>query len=314
MTYTRLRRQQVTRWAKTLIHAKGSTQQLSLLHAIRENDHQAFASFIEASLTAGGGESAYEDGEPPPSLAGLDIQLQPGHMYLMPAADIARLYSHWQHIPYELAADFTLWGAITLTEIREERVRPVWLVVNNRCDEEFARRELDSAIGSGASNPKAVDTLVRRALRWMTGPGTMRGAVELYGNCSLAKAWWCGYFSAQCAEILKSEPDIAQHASPAQVTEALKSVWLELADYLSGKLTVLAEGNVLSGIALWAVKANEESSVAGRNVLTRVDVKNALLELGEMASWRALAVCSPQDICSHMQQSQQATDSEKPGS
>ena len=295
MTYRHLDRDGVDRWIKELKSAKGSGQQVDFLTHVAKDSPADFVRHVESCIGAGRTGSAYEDpsGEVPSLLVG-DQPIFPitaGHMYLMPAENMISLYQHWKEIPYGEAACSTLWGSITLAEIQAGRIQPSWLAVDRNGDEERARTEIDQAIRD--CNKKKIDTLVRRVLRWMMGPGHFRGSVELYGNCALAKAWWCGCLSHMCATHGRAD------GSLDEISKALKEVWLELADYLSGKLTVISEPNVVEGIALWANERLQDGTH-----LPRKHVKQACLRLGVLSSWCALGLKSPGDIQAELQRLQ----------
>ncbi len=289
MAHRRLDRNRVGEWVTRLLKPKGSDAQKELLRHTLEDDSPEFAEFIETGIAGASGRSAYRGDGAVPSLLRPDgkcvITLTPGHMYLMPHKDIVALHQHWGDIPVEDAADSSLWGAITLAEIRAGRISPAWLAVDRVGDVERARGELDRAIRG--SDIRQTDRMVRRVLRWMMAPGHMRGAAELYGNCSLAKAWWCGHLASRCAEDLAgNDPGI----DPDTAALALKEIWLEMADYFAGKLTVIAEQNVLNGIALWAGRhvgapGSEDACPPPRQVVRRV-----MLGLGEVSSWCVLGV------------------------
>ena len=282
--YRHLSGEKLEEWAKDLLNSKGSDKQREFLENVARDEPNEFAEYVEDRI--GNGMSAYKnpDGELPTLLnqSGMPvIEIQPGHMYLMPAKNIQLLYEHWRNIPYGDAVCPTLWGAITLSEIREGRIRPVWLAVDRNGKEDDARTGIEKALKK--ENVKTTDTLVRRCLRWMTAPGVMRGAPELYGNCSLAKAWWCGYFSHLVHAQTKNNPD--------EIAESLQKSWLGLTDYLAGKLTVVGEPSVISGLSLWAQK-----QIRWEYQLQRKHVEKACRALGEISSWCVLGWMSAEEI------------------
>ena len=152
---------------------------------------------------------------------------------------------------------------------------------------------------------RKMDRMVRRVLRWMMGPGHMRGAPELYGNCSLAKAWWCGHLASLIADELGEDNTEDDYSKMLAATEALKNIWLEFADYIAGKLTVVGEQNVLGGITLWAVHyLNNYPAAENRDKIPedlhskipRPTVRKVVTSLGELSSWCVLGVKSPSEI------------------
>ena len=131
MDYKILIREKVGKWVSGLIKTKGSDAQKKLLKEILNCDNKDFVNFVEEKIAGGLGEIPYHQGHVEvPTLAGSDgkpvIELTPGHMYLMPHDAILAIYEHWKDIPYVAAADSSLWGAITLSEIRAGRINPCW--------------------------------------------------------------------------------------------------------------------------------------------------------------------------------------------
>ena len=285
MQYRHLSEDGVDQWVKGLLARKGDARQLDFLEHVVADSSVDFVRYVERSI-AQGYESAYGSEGEVPSL--LDesgrpvIEMTAGHMYLMDGKDIVRLYQHWEDIPYTEAACPTLWGSITLSEINAGRIRPVWLAVDRGSEEARAREEIGNAV-KGGGNAKKIDRLVRRCLRWMMGPGHMRGAAELYSNCSLAKAWWCGHMAQECQK---------QTGAPVEeLADSLKSMWLGLADYFPGKLRVISEPNVIAGIALWGQGQKNGPP-------SRQQAEEVCLELGRLSSWRVLGLMESAAVAS----------------
>lgn len=285
MAHNLLNRDKVDAWVKNMLSKKLDDQEkrTEFLTRVRDGNHEEFVNYVEQEI-ANGNESAYlGNGDVPTLLTKKDslvIQLTAGHMYLMPAEDIAKLYCHWDYISEAEAADMCFWGAVTLSEIRHGRIKPCWLAVDLSCDEDRAVSDLDKAI----KDHSRTDRMVRRVLRWMMGPGHMRGAPELYGNCSLAKAWWCGRFAYTISEIFKEE------VSYEDAAKSLQMGWLGLTDYLAGRLKVIGDLNVLCGIVLWLQQYPENVKVK------RDDVEATIERLGEVSSWRVLGVQTPGQV------------------
>ncbi len=268
-------------WARELRAEKGSNQQKELLQCVKNNDHDEFVKHIETSIVTDENNDPYQSRGEVPSLIDLSgkpiMALTAGHMYLMPARDIVALFYHWKTIPYSEAVCSSFWGAITLAEIKAKRIDPVWLAVPPSSLEQDAILQLDAALAQ--NDPGKIDFQVRRVVRWLAGPGVFRGTAELYTNCSLAKAWWCGFFACECAKILNKDE--------REVTEALQTIWLALADYLTGRLTVIAELNIVSTLVLWALEKKEKK---------RKNTEQIIRNLGEITTWCALGLESPDKI------------------
>ncbi len=282
--YRHLSDERLYRWAKSMIAKKGSEKQREFLAHVADDSPDEFVDYVESCI--GNRASAYKnpDGETPTLLdqSGQPVvSMTAGHMYLMPAKDIQRLHDHWRDIPYGDAVCPTLWGAITLSEIRAGRIHPVWLAVDRKGCEDATRKEIERSLRE--KQDMKIDTLVRRCMRWMTAPGTMRGAPELYGNCSLAKAWWCGHFSRLVHDQTKADLD--------EIVKSLQKSWLGLTDYLAGKLTVIGEPSVIAGFTLWARKRLDQEKQ-----LPRKHVERTCQTLGEISSWCVLGWMSAEEI------------------
>ncbi len=294
MTYRLLDREKVWGWGERLRKGRGSAAQRELLLQAASDDRHVFVDYIEDQIKGQDGGSAYAGEGETPSLLKDDgtsaVKLTAEHMYLMPHEDIVSLYQHWEGIPPEVASDPRLWGAITLSEIRDGRIMPSWLAVDNRMDEDAAKADICK--GAEKGNPKHTDYMVRRVLRLMMGPGNFRGAPELYANCSLAKAWWCGMIASQCAQA--SQDSNGRDFSPE--AEALKLVWLELADYLPARLKVVGEQSILKGLVLWARKAIDKLETGDADPITRAKVRAAIHRLGEISSWCVIGIRTPEEI------------------
>lgn len=298
MPYRHLDRELVGKWTKRLIKDKGSDLQIDFLRHTMTDDFEDFAHYIENDITDGQVANLYRGDEELPTLRGANgrciVDMTPGHMYLMPATDIECLYSHWSNISVVAAADSGHWGAITLAEIKCGLIKPIWLAVDKFGNEDRILEQLDRGIRG--DKPKHTDSMVRRVLRWMMAPGHMRGAAELYSNCSLAKAWWCGHYATICEECLR-ESGIGE-IDRKTILVSLQSIWLGLADYLSGKLTVIGEHSVLGGIALWAAESDVPGATGSK---TRDEIAQAAVGLGQMSSWCILGIRSPAEVAATIQ-------------
>lgn len=307
--YKLLNREGVDAWVRSLIidNEKGSEVQRQLLELTRANDPDTFVSAVESEVQrAINSSSPYCGGEELPCLedgGGKPVfAMTAGHMYLMPSRDIMSIYEHWKDIPIGVAADPQFWGAVTLSEIRNNRILPAWLAVDRRGCEDCAIEQLDRAIANcDEADSKLADRMVRRILRWLMGPGHMRGAPELYGNCSLAKAWWCGYVSFESAKVIHGVDFTIKEA--IYEFQAFKSIWLEFADWLSGRMRVICEPSVLGGIAIWVENSSEDSEKERMVLISRSEVQQVILRLGQISSWRVLGLDSPQDIYAMIKES-----------
>ncbi len=294
MEYRHLNKDGVNRWVSKLLSSKGSIYQEDFLEQVAKNEADKFVAYVEKSIAEKDGKEYDPDGDIPSLLNASGrpvISMTPGHMYLMPAKDILKLYQHWRNIPFAEATCPTFWGAITLEEIRETRIQPVWLAVSQKCDDGYAQKEIDNALKG--KDAKKIDRLVRRCLRWMMGPGHMRGAPEMYGNCSLAKAWWCGHLAHECCE--QEEIDVPIE----KVVEVFKTVWLGMSDYLAGKLTVIGEPSVLAGISLWG-----QSQLSEQSGIPRTSIEEICRGLGRLSSWCVLGLKEPEEINRAIQEMQ----------
>jgi len=286
--YRRLRREQLNKWVKSLLDVKGSTQQLDLLNMTYTCNPKEFVGWIEKEIAQGTCSAYTDSGSESPSMLDADgnriIEMTPGHMYMMPAKDIVSIYQHWRDISFSTATSSAFWGATTLRAIQDEHIEPRWLAVGFRDSGELASGHLDKAIQQGG---KSCDDMVRRILRWMTAPGQMRGTPELYANCSLAKAWWCGHIAADCSRYG------AVSLGHEEAVEALCAIWPEYSTYLAGGLTAAAFPSVYCGLVLWTSRWLAKNENAK---LKNLDVRKILRRIGETSSWCLLGLKSPGSI------------------
>lgn len=293
MSYQRLSRELTGRWVKKLFRSKGSDDQKILLGQVIENSHDNFVTFVENSIAESEATSIYHGDRDLPTLVGANgcciLDMQPGHMYKMPPPDISRLYDHWRDIPVGEAADYNLWGAITLSEIRRGNIKPLWLSIDTTGNEDSALSNLEQCLREGSD--KHIDSMTRRVIRWMMGSGHLRGAPELYSDCSLAMAWWFGHFAQKCEEHLHM--DGIFDVDRDKILSSFHKIWFPIVEYLAGKLTVIGHPNVLAGVALWAVRNNSGDNsypITGKQVL------QVILGLGELSSWCVLGARPPSEV------------------
>lgn len=287
--YKHLNSSGINTWVTELKNDPGGKEQRRLLEEVLANDKNKFPLYMEECISSASDSNpkkAYEaDGKLPPFV--LDgkkiIPFMAGHMYLMPVEDMLALYNKWKDIPYEDAVLPSFWGAVTLSGIREGIIEPAWLAVGRgrmgqkECTDTI-KGNLEFALKS-EENEK-IDRFFRRIIRWTMGPNIFRwNGAELYGNCSLAKAWWCGYLSTECAKIMEKDP--------LTVAEPLRSAWLELADYIAGRLSVISEPRIISSLALQVVEIEKQKT------LTRTETKKIILSLGKLSSCTALGLTDP---------------------
>ena len=280
MIYKHLKRQGINQWVSKLLgyENRGKKPQIELLKKVLGNDNLAFPAYVEKCI-AGKSNSAYasEQGELP-SIIDSDgnrvIEITEGHMYLMPANDALALYDAWEDIPCKSASTSTLWGAITLSEIRKKIIHPIWMHVDHKCDAQKAKEELDTVIRS--SDNHKIDRSVRRVLRWMLAPGHMRGQVEIYSNHCLAKNWWLGHFATKVSRIISS-------LNRGEICNHLCCMWPELGDYLEDHSWLAGlkhDPRFLSQLCLWADITQDGSR--NESIRRRTDTRKAFHSLVEL--------------------------------
>ncbi len=303
------------RWVDSLLFANdiksrvaAQKEFLSALLGMGNND---FVKFVEASIAkyAPGGASAYVGREIPHQLAAPDpakeVKLIPGHMYMMPADDVLRFYDYWGDVGRLAASCPTFWGSTTLAAVSSEYIKePIWLCIDKNGDDSMARRQVEIAVREASAlrwDPSSqrtrghkigIDGLTRRALRWMMGPVAIRGTPTMYANCSLAKAWWCGWFAELCSATSK---DLPIHLDRKTAVIALKWMWQGLAEYMAGRLPILREQAVLTALAFWATERLEHPTRGG---FTARDSLDAFELLGEISESRALGLLDAVTILS----------------
>ncbi len=315
MTVRHLDDQASKRWVDSLLFTNDITARVAaqeaFLSALLTLKGKQFVSFVEDSIAkyAIEGAGPYVGKDIPHQIAAPDsersVALTPGHMHMMPPKDVLRFHEYWRDIGRHDASCPTFWGSTTLAAIDSGYIaEPAWLCVDHRGNDSLVRMRIDKALkeasASGwdpskqrrAGHENGIDGLTRRALRWMMGPMRLRGAPAMYATCSLAKAWWCGWFAEQCstaANLLSISFD------QQTAVQALQWMWNNLADYMVGRLPILREQTVLTAIAIWAWEEIDEPDSSG---LRKDDAVAVFKLLGELSESRALGLMASTTILS----------------
>ena len=165
------------------------------------------------------------------------------------------------------AIDPAIWGVLTLREIKENGLKPSWLLVPPveimSIDEgllkvENEKEKIKDSLIKGKNVEKVdkiLDDLVRRVLRKWTGPRGLRTAGRaLYSDCPLAAAWWLGkivndIFGDEDVKISVSSVPSVSVDKKACASILLKK-WRYVADSLVAQFTFLCERDILAGVVL----------------------------------------------------------------
>ena len=285
MKYKILNNEGLIPWVKD-IESKNKKTTRSLLKATLDNDPILFVDHIEKSIGNYVNNKTYEGGDYLPKL---NLDFVPGHMNKMPADGIKDLYKQLNGLPLDIASSPYFWGALTLQQIKDKKIEPLSLAYIDQSkgtDKRLAN--LTNILNCTNMNEdekiRISDSLARRIIRSLCGPGVFRGFPELISDCSLAKAWWCGKFAWDVKNILGK-------ADLIKIITALKEHWGPLADKLAGRVTVLREERIIAGITLWLMKElqNKKSSLNGTKV------RLMTLKLSQVANYRLLCFSDPRD-------------------
>ncbi len=313
MTFRHLNDQASKGWVDSLLDAKDMAArvaaQKAFLSALLNFDGKQFVSFVEESIAkfAIEGDGPYVGKDIPHQITRPDdersVSLTPGHMHMMPPTDVLPFHEYWGDIGRRDASCPTFWGSTTLAAIDSGYImEPIWLCVDRNGNDSYARSRLDKALREASSvgwdsseqqrsgHDIGIDGLTRRALRLMMAPMRLRGAPALYASCSLAKAWWCGWFAEQCSTA-------ANHFSfkldKQSAVVALQWMWNELADAMVGHLPILREQAVLAAIAVWAWGELDAPTNSG---LRQKDAVVVFKLLGRISESRSLGLMNSTTI------------------
>ena len=204
---------------KRLLRSKGSEDQREFLSVLRSSSD--FSEWVRKQVSIEQGES----------LPVLEEPLTEAEFQEPPKSTEKQIFDTWRSIAPADACRVTFWGLMTLRHVESGIIQSSFLAVNGGPSPAGLER-IDRVLKEG--NEKDVDSVVRRALRRMSGLPEARGNRSVYVNCPLARAWWRRYLANEICE-----------STGAVLTDVLKVLghsqqyWEELINLVVSRNSVL---------------------------------------------------------------------------
>ena len=197
-----------------------------------------------------------------------------------PRSTEEQVYETWKWIPPASACRVAMWGFVTLRHIEEKRLKSSYLAANGVAGSNGLER-IDQMLKQGDS--RQIDSVVRSALRNMSGLPEARGNRSVYVNCPLARAWWRRYIANEVSEITG--------ADITNVTKVLGyslQYWEELVSIVVSRNSILGDSKVRTSL-IWALSSfvNDADS---KHLFQSKSVQSIRRLLGIRSAWQELAV------------------------
>lgn len=258
-TYTSLR--------KSLLKEKGSPFQKKLVSALR--DKKSFLEYIK-------NEIEITEGKETPCL---NERLTESEFKESPKIIEQDLFALLKEIPPANACRAAFWAMVTLQHVKAGIIEASFLAANGSSQSGSLER-IDQALKQG--NKTELDSIVRTALRRMSGLPEARGNRSVYVNCSFARAWWRGYLSEEVCQNTS-----AQHKNVYKTLSISQDYWEKLIMLVVSRNSVLGDSKVRIAL-IWALsdlvnKWEYENLFIGKNlekITRRIGIRSAWQELG----------------------------------
>ncbi len=259
---------------KRLLRSKGSEDQRKFLSVLRSSSD--FSEWVRKQVSIEQGES----------LPVLEEPLTEAEFQEPPKSTEKQIFDTWRSIAPADACRVTFWGLMTLRHVESGIIQSSFLAVNGGPSPAGLER-IDRVLKEG--NEKDVDSVVRRALRLMSGLPEARGNRSVYVNCPLARAWWRRYLANEICE-----------STGAVLTDVLKVLghsqqyWEELINLVVSRNSVLGDVKIRTAL-IWALSefVNEEGS---KHLFQGKAIKWLQRLIGIRLAWQELGVFSTVEL------------------
>ncbi len=199
------------------------------------------------------------------------------------------IWHTWEKIHPGILSSSTVWGYITSCLIKQEKIKPYYLMMGNNGANSDGKKEIEKALAAkGEARSSAIDACVRSFLRRFSGLQIVRGTRSVYQDCPIAMTWW-QYYIANDAAINIGESGVQKDKQ--QVIDFLRqpSVWVIFSDKMASQLTVIGDRNIRDGLIVYFLNETDEDN----RVMNK---DNILKAVGVVCAWRALGALSPKEV------------------
>ena len=274
MPYAEFEDASYTELRKNLLKQKGSDYQLEFLSALRYSSE--FPDWVRTRIKVEHGDS----------LPILEEPLTESEFKDPPKSTEKWIFDTWESISPANACRVTFWGFMSLRHIEEGRIQPFYLVANGGALTGGLER-IERALKEGNNNE--VDSIVRTALRRMSGLPEARGNRSVYVNCPFARAWWRGYLAREVREITDAEL-----ANVVKVLTISQSYWEGLINFVVSRNSVLGDAKVRTAL-IWALSdfINNENK---HHLFHEKTLGRIQRLIGIRSAWQELGVFSVNEI------------------
>ena len=265
-TYTYLR--------KSLLKEKGSALQKDFVAALQSR--KSFLKYIESKIKI---KKAKET-------PCLNERLTESEFKEPPKIIERNLFALWKEIPPAIACRVAFWAMIALRHIESEIIEASFLAANGSSQGGGLER-INQALKQ--DNKTEIDSIVRTAIRRMSGLPEARGNRSVYVNCSFARAWWRGYLSE---EVCRSTS--AQHDKVYKTLSRSQDYWEKLITLVVSRNSVLGDSKVRVAL-IWALSDLVNQWEYGHLFIGK-NLEKITRRIGIRSAWQELGVFSVEEL------------------
>lgn len=222
-----------TKFRKGLLRRKGGIRQEVFLQSALDSD-----GFVESlSQTVGLCGSA--------EVQLLDNPLTESEFATPPSDTEAGLYRLWSDLEPRTACRTTFWAHVTLTHVRNGRIKARYLATNGTGSARGGARIERVLDLSGDARAKEMDSCARTILRRLGGIPEDRGKRTVYVDCPFARAWWREWLVEQ---IAGADGDVARRVRA--VVRINQTYWEKIVDRIVSRNSTFGSRNVRAAFVL----------------------------------------------------------------
>lgn len=274
MPYEELEDASYTELRKNLLKSKGSDDQQNFLSALRSSDK--FSGWFRDQVKIKQGSC----------LPILENPLTESEFKEPPRSTEERIFDVWKSISPADACRVTFWGFMTLCHVEKGRIQSFYLAANGGALSGGLER-IDKTLKKGSE--QEVDSIVRMALRRMSGLPEARGNRSVYVNCPFARAWWRRYLAREVCE--KTDAELANVVKVLSISQAY---WEELISLVVSQNSVLGDVNVRTAL-IWVLSDFIHDKNKKKLFIAKTLDKIHRL-IGIRSAWQELGVFSVEEL------------------
>ncbi len=268
MTYKELNDEDYSSLRSKLIKTKGSAEQKEFLEVLKDSNR-----FVE-----------WMEGKVKTEESGKDFDLVSGklteHEFKEPPAQTEKeLFGKWEKITPAQACRSTFWGYITLRHIKESKIDSSFLAANGG-NLPGGLERIDAALSS--DDDEKVDSIVRTALRRLSGLPEARGNRTVYVDCPFARAWWRCHIAEEVCETTEADTEKVM-----EVLRVSQAYWESLVNSVVSKNSVLGDEKIRATL-IWILSEKFDGKKSTFFVNTKLD--HIIKSIGVRLAWQELSV------------------------